>query len=91
MTKTIAAVGCLALALAACATTNTPLQDLAYERWARCASPYTQLERVDVDGRITFLVTNSSTRQEVDRCLADAGRAGQSLPEPRAVRPAGGP
>jgi len=91
MTKTIAAVSCLALALGACATTNTPQQDLAYSRWARCAAPYTQLERVDLDGRITFLVSNSATREEVQQCLADAGRAGEPLPEPRVVRPVGGP
>jgi hypothetical protein len=82
---------CLALVLGACVTANSPQQDLAYERWARCAPPYTQIERVDVDGRITFLFSNSATRQDVEQCLAEAGRAGSALPAPRAVRPVGGP
>jgi len=82
----------LALALAACATVaNTPQQNLAYERWAKCNAPYAQLERVDLDGRITFLISNSSTRQEVVQCLAAAGQSGPRLPEPIAVRPTGGP
>lgn len=80
----------LALAAGACATANTPLQTLAYERWARCNAPYVQLERVDADGRITFLSTNPSARAEVLQCLADAGRSGPRLPEPLTVRPAGG-
>src|ERR687892_2000417 len=87
----VVGVACLALALGACAIANTPQQDLAYERWARCNSPFVQLDRVDVDGRISFMFSNSSTRQEVLQCLAEAGRAGPALPEPRAVRPPGGP
>lgn len=82
---------CLALALGACATANTPQQNLAYERWAKCSAAYVQLERVDVDGRISFMVSDSAGQQEVFRCLAEAGRAGPPLPEPRAVRPPGGP
>lgn len=82
---------CLALATSACATANTPQQDLAYERWARCNAPYTQLERVEADGRITFLSSNASTRESVRHCLVDAGQAGTRLPEPVAVRPSGGP
>jgi hypothetical protein len=85
----IAAAG--ALALAACATANTPQQNLAYERWASCGSAYVQLERIDVDGRITFQHTSSAERESVFRCLADAGRGAAALPEPRAVRPPGGP
>jgi hypothetical protein len=81
----------LALALGACATANTPQQTLAYERWARCGAPYVQLERIEIDGRITFLDTNPSDRQDVLRCLAEAGRGAAALPEPRAVRPPGGP
>ena len=79
------------LALTACASANTPQQNLAYDRWAKCTVPYTQLERVDLDGRITFLSSNSADRQAVIECLAQAGEAGQRLPEPVAVRPAGGP
>jgi hypothetical protein len=84
--------GCgLALALGACATANTPQQSLAYERWATCAVAYVQLERIGVDGRITFEFSNSSARLQVVQCLADAGRAGPPLPEPIAVAPRGGP
>jgi hypothetical protein len=85
-------VGCLTVALGACATaTNTPQQDLAYERWARCRSPYVQIEQVTSDGRITFQFSNSSDRNAVVQCLADAGRTGSPLPEPVSVRPPGGP
>jgi hypothetical protein len=51
-----------ALLLAACATANTPQQELAYARWATCNAPFTSLERVDLDGRITFGFTNASER-----------------------------
>jgi hypothetical protein len=84
--------GCsLALVLGACATANTPQQNLAYERWAKCAVAYVQLERIGVDGRITFEVSNASDRHQVVQCLAEAGRAGPPLPEPIAVGPRGGP
>jgi hypothetical protein len=81
----------MALALTACASANSPAQDLAYARWARCSAPYTQLERVLVDGRIVFLSTNSADTQAVLQCLYAAGQAGPRLPDPVAVRPAGGP
>src|SRR5689334_2414161 len=80
-----------ALALTACATANTPAQNLAYERWAKCEAPYTQLEGVALDGRITFLASSSSSQRDVVQCLVDAGRGAQPLPEPIAVRPRGGP
>ena len=83
--------GALALLLAGCATANTPQQNLAYERWDRCAVPRAQLERVELDGRITFMFLSSSDRQEVLDCLAAASRSGPPLPEPRTVRPPGGP
>jgi hypothetical protein len=82
---------CLALALGACASANTPQQNLAYERWARCQSPFVQLERIDLDGRISFMVSNASGRAETFQCLAEAGRTGPPLPAPRAVWPPGGP
>jgi hypothetical protein len=85
------AIGCLALALAACAVANTTPQNLAYDRWAKCDAPYVQLERVDLDGRITFLSSSSSTRLAVLQCLAEAGQAGPPLPEPLALRPPRGP
>jgi hypothetical protein len=84
-----ARVAALVLTLAGCATANTTQQDLAYARWASCSAPYTQLERVDVDGRITFLSSSSSTRETILRCLAS--QAGPPLPEPVAIRPSGGP
>ena len=84
------AVGLVAF-LGACATTNTPQQDLAYERWAKCNAPYIQLEWIDLDGRITFRSSTSGGRQEVLQCLAEAGRAGPPLPEPVAVGFPGGP
>jgi len=82
---------CLAVALGACASANTPQQNLAYERWSKCAVAYVQLDRISLDGRITFQVSSSSDQQAVVQCLAEAGRTGSPLPEPVAVRPAGGP
>jgi hypothetical protein len=81
----------LTLALGACATANTPEQNLAYDRWEKCSTPYVELERVEIDGRITFMFTSTGERQAILQCLADAGRNGPSLPEPRGVRPPGGP
>jgi hypothetical protein len=86
----VGSCGC-ALFLVACATiANTPQQDLAYARWAKCSAPYVSLERVDLDGRITFKISNEGSRQETLRCLAEAGRTGPSLPEPVVVRPSPG-
>ena len=86
-----AGLSCLAIILGACATANTPQQNLAYERWAKCVSPYVQLERIDLDGRIAFQFSNSAGREEVLQCLGEAGRTGPPLPEPRTLRPVGGP
>ena len=85
----VGSCGC-ALFLGACAIANTPQQDLAYARWAKCSAPYVSLERVDPDGRITFKISNEGSRQETLRCLAEAGRTGPSLPEPVVVRPSPG-
>jgi hypothetical protein len=86
----VGSCGC-ALFLGACATiANTPQQDLAYARWAKCSAPYVSLERVDLDGRITFKISNEGSRQETLQCLAEAGRTGPSLPEPVVVRPSPG-
>ena len=81
----------LAIFLSACTIANTPQQELAYSRWAKCNSTSATLERVDLDGRITFRYTTPGDRQEVVLCLAEAGRAGPPLPEPIGVRPVGGP
>jgi len=83
---------CLIVAVGACATAaNTPQQNLAYERWARCKTAYVQIEQVSLDGRITFQFSNAGDRQVVVQCLTEAGRTGSPLPEPVAVRPPGGP
>src|SRR5690349_13356299 len=47
-----------ALFLGACSTiANTPQQDLAYARWAKCNSTSATLDRVALDGQITFRYT----------------------------------
>jgi len=84
-------IAALALFLGACAIANTPQQDLAYARWAKCSAPYVSLERVDLDGRITFRFSTDGGRQAVLQCLAEAGRTGPPLPEPEGVRPPSGP
>jgi len=75
----------LALFLGACGIANTPQQDLAYARWATCNSTSGTLERVDLDGRITFRYTTPGGQQDIVQCLAEAGRTGPPLPEPVAV------
>ena len=89
----VAIVGtcCLAAALGACATANTPQQNLAYERWSKCAVAYVQLERIGLDGRITFQFSNAVDRNAVVQCLAEVGRTGSPLPAPVSVLPPGGP
>ena len=83
---------CLAVALGACATAaNTPQQNLAWERWARCKVAYVQIEQISLDGRITFQFSNSADRNAVVECLTEAGRTGSPLPEPVSVWPPGGP
>ena len=84
-------IAALVLLLGACGITNTPQQDLAYARWAKCNAPYVQLEHVDLDGRITFKISNEGSRQQVLQCLAEAGRTGPPLPEPVGVYPPSGP
>ena len=79
-----------ALFLGACAIANTPQQDLAYARWAKCNASYVSLERVDLDGRITFRFSSEGGRQEALQCLAEAGRTGPPLPVPVGVPPPGG-
>ena len=90
MSRRSATLG-LAVFLGACATANTPQQDLAYERWAKCNAPYVQLEWIDLDGRITFRFTSPGSREEILRCLAEANRTGQPLPAPVSVGLPGGP
>lgn len=81
----------LVLCLGGCALANTPQQDLAYARWAKCDAAYVQLERVDLDGQIYFRFSSQGGRQEVLQCLAEAGRTGPPLPTPVGLPPPGGP
>ena len=83
---------CLALTLGACGgIVNTPEQNLAYERWARCSRPLVSLEWVSVSGQIRFFYSNPADGRDVVQCLSDAGQTGPPLPPPVGVRPAGGP
>ena len=70
--KTVVGSGRCALFLGACAIANTPQQDLDYARWAKCNSSFpVVLERVDLDGRITFWLSDGRS-QEVLQCLVAA-------------------
>ena len=80
----------VALFLVACGLANTPQQDLAYARWAKCNSTSATLARVDLDGQITFRYTTAGDREEIVQCFAEAGRTGPPLPEPVGFRPEGG-
>ena len=40
------------------------------------------LDRVSLDGGITFRYTAPGDREEIVQCFAEAGRTGQPLPEP---------
>ena len=80
----------VAIFLGACAIANTPQQDLAYERWAKCNSTSATLDRVGLDGGITFRYTAPGDREAIVQCFAEAGRTGQPLPEPVGYRPVGG-
>lgn len=79
-----------ALFLGACAIANTPQQDLAYARWTKCNSTSATLDRVALDGQITFRYTAPGDRETIVQCFAEAGRTGQPLPEPVGYRPVGG-
>src|SRR5437016_13305208 len=81
----------VALFLGACAIANTPQQDLAYTRWAKCNSTSATLERIDLVGRIMFRYTTAGERQEIVQCLAEASRPGPPAAQPGGFRPVGGP
>jgi predicted nucleic acid-binding protein len=57
----------------------------------RAALVTTTLVLAEVHRQLLFRTGPRSTRQEVLQCLGEAGRTGPRLPEPLAVRPAGGP
>ena len=84
------ATTCLCLGLGACAVANTPLQNLAYERWQQCGPVGAALQRVDADGRVTFISSNGSAQEEAFRCLSAPAPDGSRLPRPIANIPAGG-
>jgi len=72
---------------------NTPEQDLALGRWDACESGVegVQLNRVALDGRISFWFDGPGARQSMLNCLRLAAKDGASLPEPVAdPRPGGG-
>jgi len=78
----VGSCGC-AFFLGACAIANTPQQDLAYARRAKCSAPYVSLERIDLDGRIRFKISNEGSRQQVLQCAASLGEAqGRRFPSP---------
>jgi hypothetical protein len=88
--RRVRAVFVFVLFLGACAIANTPQQDLAYARWAKCNSTSATLDRVGLDGGITFRYTAPGDREAIVQCFAEAGRTGQLLPEPVGYRPVGG-
>ena len=88
--RRVRAIFIFALFLGACALANTPQQDLAYARWAKCNSTSATLDRVGLDGGITFRYTAPGDREAIVQCFAEAGRTGQPLPEPVGYRPVGG-
>lgn len=88
--RPLLAGACLLLLGACGGLANTPQQDLAYERWAKCSGSG-QLDRIDLDGRITFRASSAGNREEIGRCLVEAGRAGPPLPAPVGIGFPGGP
>ena len=75
----------LSLVLAGCASfQNTPAQDLAWSRWTVCRAEVTgtELNRVQLDGRISFWYNGPAQRQPMLECLRQAAKDGPSLPEP---------
>ena len=88
--RRVRAVFVFALFLGACAIANTPQQNLAYARWAKCNSTSATLDRVGLDSGITFRYTAPGDREQIVQRFAEASRTGQSLPEPVGFRPVGG-
>jgi hypothetical protein len=80
----------MAMLAGACASTSTPEQDLAYERWGACRVAGSDLEAIDPSGRIRFQYLSMNDRGRVLDCLASANRAGPTLPEPVAIGRPGG-
>jgi hypothetical protein len=83
-TLTAAVVGLSGFAffLGACAIVNTPQQDLAYARWAKCNAPYVQLDRVDLDGRIRFRFSNMGASKRSCNASPKLAARGRRFPRP---------
>lgn len=65
---------------------NTPEQELAWSRWTACQSRVsgTELNSVQVDGRISFWFDTGGDRQGALDCLRQVAKEGPALPEPLA-------
>lgn len=65
---------------------NTPEQELAWSRWTVCQSRVagTELNGVQVDGRISFSYDTGGDRQGALDCLRQVAKEGPVLPEPLA-------
>ena len=81
----LAAGGCASLG-------NTPEQELAWSRWGACHSRAsgTELNTVQVDGRISFWYDTGGDRQGALDCLRQVAKDGPVLPEPFAEPLPGG-
>ena len=79
---------------AACASLhNTPEQDLAWSRWTTCRAkvPGTEINTIQLDGRISFWYNALSDGRAMSDCLAQVAKDGPALPEPKSEpRPGGG-
>lgn len=84
----------LCMLLSGCAgASNTPAQDLAYNRWGQCnaRAPDARLREVEGDGRIWFRYVSAGDRAVMLECLAEVAQGGPALPEPRALERPRGP
>jgi hypothetical protein len=65
---------------------NTPEQEVAWSRWEACQSRVggTELNTVQVDGRISFWYGTGGDRQGALDCLRQVAKGGPVLPEPLA-------
>jgi hypothetical protein len=92
MSRRACLLGLVALAAAGAPVRNTPAQDLAWERWARCrpAASFGDVLGIDTDGRIRFQVVSGYDRDRLLACLAAEQAAGPPLPAPvPVIRPVG--
>jgi hypothetical protein len=80
----IATAALLALAAGCAPLSNTPAQDLAWNRWTLChpQATGTQIRIVRSDGRISFWYTGPEDRRAMVDCIRLAAKDGPALPEP---------